>query len=139
MKKKIRIKPTSGQLVLIGIVVAAVCGVLYFFIAPIVGLIWALLKLAPAGLAPTKYCLVIAFFIIAFVIASRNWDCSDASILPWVLSRNFCMFPRKRVFSAFVSIISLKTLQAFRQTSRQLAWRNRFRFIHCRPFLRAVP
>jgi FHS family L-fucose permease-like MFS transporter len=73
-EEKIRIKPTSGQLVLIGIVVAAVCGVLYFFIAPIVGLIWALLKLAPAGLAPTKYCLVIAFFIIAFVIASRNWD-----------------------------------------------------------------
>jgi FHS family L-fucose permease-like MFS transporter len=73
-EEKTRLKPSSGQLATIGIVVAAVCGLLYFFIAPILGLIWELLKL-PAGLfAPTKYFTVIAAFIAAFVLVSKKWD-----------------------------------------------------------------
>jgi MFS transporter, FHS family, L-fucose permease len=72
--EKNRLKPSSGQLVAIGIVVAAVCGLLYFFIAPILGLIWELVKL-PAGLfAPAKYTVLVAAFIVAFVLVSKNWD-----------------------------------------------------------------
>jgi MFS transporter, FHS family, L-fucose permease len=72
--EKTRLKPSSGQLVAIGIVVAAVCGLLYFFIAPILGLIWELVKL-PAGLfAPVKYTVLIAAFIAAFVLVSKKWD-----------------------------------------------------------------
>jgi MFS transporter, FHS family, L-fucose permease len=72
--EKTRLKPSSGQLVTIGIVVAAVCGLLYFFIAPILGLIWELVKL-PAGLfAPVKYTVLIAAFIAAFVLVSKKWD-----------------------------------------------------------------
>ena len=71
---KKRLKPSSGQLVIIGITVAAVCGLLYFFIAPIVGLIWELLNLPNAMLATTRYCLLVIFFIGAFIVVSRNWD-----------------------------------------------------------------
>ncbi|HEX7511611.1 MAG TPA: MFS transporter, partial [Chitinivibrionales bacterium] len=72
--QKTRLKPSSGQLVGIGIVVAAVCGLLYFFIAPVVGLIWALLQLTPVLLSPTRYCLLAIFYIAAFVVVSKNWD-----------------------------------------------------------------
>lgn len=73
-EEKNRLKPTSGQLVAIGISVAVVCGLLYFFIAPIVGLIWALLKLPAAMLAPTKYLLIVVAYIGAFFLVSKNWD-----------------------------------------------------------------
>jgi FHS family L-fucose permease-like MFS transporter len=71
---KIRLKPSRGQFAAIGIVVAAVCGLLYFFIAPILGLIWVLLNFPMPMLAPTKYFLVVVAFIIAFLLVSRNWD-----------------------------------------------------------------
>jgi MFS transporter, FHS family, L-fucose permease len=72
--EKNRLKPTSPQRVLIAIVVAAVCGLLYFFIAPILGLIWQLVNLPSALFAPTKYIFVIAAFIAAFIVVSKNWD-----------------------------------------------------------------
>lgn len=73
-EEKTRLKPSSGQLVLIGFIVAAVCGLLYFFIAPILGLIWDLVKLPPALFAPTKFIVLIAAFIGAFVLVSKKWD-----------------------------------------------------------------
>lgn len=73
-KEKASLKPSSGQLVGIGIAVAAVCALLYFFIAPILGLIWDLVKLPPALFAPTKYLILIAAFIAGFMLVSKNWD-----------------------------------------------------------------
>ena len=73
-EEKTRLKPSSGQLVAIGIAVAAVCGLLYFFIAPILGLIWELLRLPAALFAPIKYCVLIAAFIAAFLVVSKKWD-----------------------------------------------------------------
>jgi FHS family L-fucose permease-like MFS transporter len=72
--EKNRLKPSGVQVAGIGIVVAAVCGLLYFFISPIVGLVWALLKLAPGLLAPTRYSLLAIFFIAAFLVVFQNWD-----------------------------------------------------------------
>jgi FHS family L-fucose permease-like MFS transporter len=72
--EKDRLKPSGVQVAGIGIVVAAVCGLLYFFISPIVGLVWALLKLAPGLLAPTRYSLLAIFFIAAFLVVFQNWD-----------------------------------------------------------------
>jgi FHS family L-fucose permease-like MFS transporter len=69
-----RLKPSGVQVAGIGIVVAAVCGLLYFFISPIVGLVWALLSLAPGLLAPTRYSLLAIFFIAAFLVVFQNWD-----------------------------------------------------------------
>jgi FHS family L-fucose permease-like MFS transporter len=72
--QKIRLKPSGSQLVSIGVALAVVCGLLYFFIAPILGLIWALLHVDPALLQPAKYGLLVAAYVAAFVLVSKNWD-----------------------------------------------------------------
>jgi FHS family L-fucose permease-like MFS transporter len=72
--QKTKLKPTQRQLVGIGMALAAISGLLYFFIAPILGLIWAMLNITDATLAPTKYGLLVAGYIIAFLLVSRNWD-----------------------------------------------------------------
>ena len=69
-----RLKPSGGQLAGIGIVLAVVCGLLYFFIAPILGLVWTLLHLNEALFQPTKYGLLVAAYVAAFIVVSRNWD-----------------------------------------------------------------
>ena len=71
---KNRIKPTGGQQAGIAIVLAAVCGLLYFFIAPILGLVWTLLHMNEALLQPVKYGLLIVAYVAAFLTVSRNWD-----------------------------------------------------------------
>jgi MFS transporter, FHS family, L-fucose permease len=68
-----RIKPSSAQIALIGIIVAAVCGLLYFFIAPILCLIWELVNFPAALFAPVKFSVLIAAFIAAFVLVSKKW------------------------------------------------------------------
>jgi FHS family L-fucose permease-like MFS transporter len=72
--EKIRLQPSDGQLTAIGCALAAVCGLLYFFIAPILGLIWALLNMSPALLNPTRYGLLVAAYIGGFLLISKNWD-----------------------------------------------------------------
>jgi MFS transporter, FHS family, L-fucose permease len=73
-EKKNRLKPSGGQLAAIGIIVAAVCGLLYFFIAPILQLIWELLRLPVDMFAPVKYCVLIAAFVAAFFLVAGKWD-----------------------------------------------------------------
>ena len=69
-----QVRPTSPRLVSIGVVLAAVCAVLYFFIAPILGLMWTLLHMNPAFLQPTKYGLLLVAYVASFLVVSRNWD-----------------------------------------------------------------
>jgi len=73
-EEKLHLKPSKSQFIIIGVAVAAVCGVLYFFIAPILGLIWALLKLPVVIFAPTKYVLIVITYIVAFMLVTKNWD-----------------------------------------------------------------
>ena len=47
-ERKNDMKPSGGQQVTIAIVLAIVCGLLYFFIAPILGMIWTLLHMNEA-------------------------------------------------------------------------------------------
>src|ERR1035437_3311115 len=68
------LKPSGGQLAGIGITLAIVCGLLYFFIAPILGLIWVLLNMPPALFEPTKYVLLVAAYVAGFLLVSKNWD-----------------------------------------------------------------
>ncbi len=70
----IGIRPSGGQTAGIAIALAAVCGLLYFFIAPILGLVWALLQMNPTLLQPTKYGLLIAAYLAALFVVTRNWD-----------------------------------------------------------------
>ena len=72
--QKNSLKPSSGQLAGIGVALAIVCGLLYFFIAPILGLIWVLLNMPPALFEPTKYGLLVAAYVAAFLLVSKNWD-----------------------------------------------------------------
>jgi FHS family L-fucose permease-like MFS transporter len=68
------LKPSSTQRVGIAIVLAVVCGLLYFFIAPILDLMWRLLHMNEALLQPAKYTLLTAAYVASFLVVSRNWD-----------------------------------------------------------------
>ncbi|MGB7769043.1 MAG: sugar MFS transporter [Verrucomicrobiia bacterium] len=72
--KKTSPKPSGGQLAGIGVALAVVWGLLYFFIAPILGLVWALLDLPENLLDPTKYGLIAAAYIGSFIVVAKNWD-----------------------------------------------------------------
>jgi FHS family L-fucose permease-like MFS transporter len=73
-EQKTTLKPSSGQLAAIGITLVVVCGLLYFFISPILGLVWTMLNMDQALLQPTKYGLLVASYIAAFILVSKNWD-----------------------------------------------------------------
>ena len=72
--QKASLKPSGGQWAGIGIALVIVWGLLYFFIAPILGLVWALLNLPANLLDPTKYGLIVVACIGSFVVVSKNWD-----------------------------------------------------------------
>ena len=73
-EQKNSLKPSGGQLAGIAVTLAIVCGLLYFFIAPILGLIWVLLNMPPALFDPTKYGLLVAAYVAGFMLVSKNWD-----------------------------------------------------------------
>jgi FHS family L-fucose permease-like MFS transporter len=73
-EQKNNLKPTSGQLGGIAVTLAIVCGLLYFFIAPILGLIWVLLNMPPALFDLTKYGLLVVAYVAGFLLVSKNWD-----------------------------------------------------------------
>ena len=72
--QKNTLKPSAGQMAAIGVTLAVVCGLLYFFIAPILQLVWTLLHLNQQLFQPTKYGLLFAGCIAAFFLVSKNWD-----------------------------------------------------------------
>jgi FHS family L-fucose permease-like MFS transporter len=73
-EQKNSLKPSGGQLAGIVITLAIVCGLLYFFIAPILGLIWALLSLPPTWFDPTKFGLLVVAYVAGFLLVKENWD-----------------------------------------------------------------
>ena len=72
--EKGRLKPSRVQLTATVVVLATICALLYYFIAPILGLMWTLLQLHHALLQPTKYGLLAAAYVAALILVSRNWD-----------------------------------------------------------------
>jgi MFS transporter, FHS family, L-fucose permease len=68
------IKPTGGQQVTIAIVLIIVWGLLYFVIAPILGLIWTLSHMNEALFQPVKTMLPMGAYVLSFLVVSRNWD-----------------------------------------------------------------
>lgn len=69
-----RTKSTSVQQAGIAIVLAVICGLLYFFIVPIMQLMWTLLQMNQALFQPAKYGLLVIAYAAAFLVVSRNWD-----------------------------------------------------------------
>jgi MFS transporter, FHS family, L-fucose permease len=73
-EQKARLKPSGGQLGGIAVALAIVCGLLYFFIAPILGLIWTLLNLPTTLFPPVKYGLLVVAYVAGVLVVSKNWD-----------------------------------------------------------------
>ncbi len=73
-EQKSGLKPSGGQLAGIGVALAVVWGLLYFFIAPILGLVWALLALPAGALDPFKIGLLVAAYLASFMVVARHWD-----------------------------------------------------------------
>jgi FHS family L-fucose permease-like MFS transporter len=68
------LKPSPGQMVVIAFTLLGVFGVLYFFISPILSLVWALLNFPASLLQPVKYMLLVAAYAASFLMVSKNWD-----------------------------------------------------------------
>ncbi|HXR06109.1 MAG TPA: sugar MFS transporter [Candidatus Acidoferrum sp.] len=70
----VRIKPSGGQVAVIGLVLLVVCGLLYFFISRILELVWDLLRWDKSLFLPTTIGLLVAAYIAAFLMVHKNWD-----------------------------------------------------------------
>ena len=73
-EQKNSLKPAAAQFAAIGATLLIIFGVLYFFISPILGLVWNLLNLNPSLLWPAKFGLLVAAYIAAFLLVANNWD-----------------------------------------------------------------
>jgi MFS transporter, FHS family, L-fucose permease len=69
-----RLRPTGVQLAAIAVALGAVCGVLYFFIVPILKLLWTVFYMNEALLAAVQYSLLVVAYLTTFLLVSRNWD-----------------------------------------------------------------
>ena len=69
-----QVRPTRSQLAAIALVLAAICGLLYFFIVPIMELLWTLFYMNERFLPVVKYGLLVMAYVSAFLLVSRNWD-----------------------------------------------------------------
>ena len=69
-----RLKPSGTQLAGVAIVLAVVLGLLYFFISPILSMMWGLLSLNESLFPLVKFGLLILAYFAAFFLVTRNWD-----------------------------------------------------------------
>jgi len=90
----------------IGVVLAAICALLYFFIAPILGMVWTLLQMNEALLLPVKYGLLIVAYVAAFLLVSRNWDLfRRRHFTLGVVTQAFYVAAQTGIFSFFVNYV----------------------------------
>ncbi|MFZ1073646.1 MAG: sugar MFS transporter [Verrucomicrobiia bacterium] len=117
-EQKTVLKPSPGQLAAIGITLLFVFWVLYFFISPILGLVWTLLNLNQALLLPTKYGLLIASYIAALILVAKNWDMFRRKHFTLGIATQFLYVAAQTgIFSFFINYVmendaSVKELQA---------------------------
>ena len=101
-----RLIPSRAQSIGIGVVLAAICALLYFFIAPILGLVWTLLRLNEALFVPTKYGLLVGAYIAAFLVVSRNWDLFRRKHFTFgVVTQALYVAAQTGIFSFFVNYV----------------------------------
>ena len=101
-----RLTPSGTQLAGIGFVLAVIFALLYFFIAPILGLVWTLLHMNEALLQPMKYALLIAAYVTAFLLVSRNWDLFQRRHFTLgVVAQAFYVAAQTGIFSFFVNYV----------------------------------
>lgn len=101
-----RIKPTSRQLAGIALVLAAVFGLLYFFIVPILRLVWSLLQVNEALFQPVEYGLLIVAYVAAFLVVSSNWDLFRRKHFTLAVAAQFLYVAAQTgIFSFFVNYV----------------------------------
>jgi len=83
-----------------------VFGLLYFFIAPILQLVWTLLNLNQELFQPTKYGLLVVACIAAFVLVSNNWDMFRRKHFTMgIATQFFYVAAQTGIFSFFVNYV----------------------------------
>jgi len=104
---KISLKPSGGQLAGIAVALALVCWLLYFFIAPILQLVWTLLNLNQELFQPVKYgLLVVAFLASSFWLQKTGTCFRRKHFYAGASPRNFFTSrPRRAIFSFFVNYV----------------------------------
>ena len=101
-----RTKPAGPQLIGIAVALAVVIGLLYFFIAPILGLIWDLLQMNRALLQPVKYGLLVIGYIAAFILVTKNWDMfRRAHFTLGIATQGLYVAAQTGIFSFFVNYV----------------------------------
>jgi FHS family L-fucose permease-like MFS transporter len=101
-----RLQPSRAQLAIIAAVLAVVCGLLYFFIAPILGLVWTLLHMNEALFQPAKFGLLVIAYVAAFLLVSRTWDMfRRRHFTLGIAAQFFCVAGQTGVFSFCVNYI----------------------------------
>jgi len=101
-----RLKPSRNQLSGIAVVLALVCGLLYFFIAPILAMVWSLLHLPGRWFEVVTYALLIAAYVAAFLLVSRKWDMFRRSHFTLGIFAQFMYVAAQTgIFSFFVNYV----------------------------------
>ena len=134
---KIHLKPSGAQTATIAVVVAMVCGVLYFFIAPILGLFWTLLHMSEGSFQWTKYGLLIVAYGAAFFFVSRNWEMFRRKHFTLgIAAQFFYVAAQTGIFSFCVNYILENDPGVTTITGLKLAGPGGFRIVHRRTPLR---
>jgi len=112
----------GSQLAFVALVLAVVLGVLYFFIAPILQMVWTLLRVNEHLLQPVKYALLIAAYLAALWLVLRNWDLfRRAHFTLGIAAEALYVAAQTGIFSFFVNYVLESDLGATRlQASRWL-------------------
>ena len=117
---------------------AIVFGLLYFFIAPILGLIWTLLNL-PAGICfsrPNTACWWPAT-LPRFILVSKNWDMFRRKHFTLGIGAQFFYVAAQTgIFSFCVNYIIENDPGVTQIAGLRHAWRDRLCFVHVRTPLR---
>ena len=135
--QKNSLKPSGGQLAGIGVALAIVCGLLYFFIAPILGLVWALLNLPrPCSIRPNTACSWPPT-LPAFLLVSKNWDMFRRKHFTLGIGTQFLYVAAQTgIFSFCVNYILENDPGVTNRAGLALAGRHRFCPVHGRTPLR---
>jgi FHS family L-fucose permease-like MFS transporter len=100
------LKPSAAQSVAIGITLLIVCGLLYFFVSPILGLLWTLLNLNQEWFKPVEYGLLVLSYVASFTLVSKNWDMFRRKHFIWGIGAQFLYVAAQTgIFSFFVNYV----------------------------------
>jgi MFS transporter, FHS family, L-fucose permease len=101
-----RIRPTGPHPASLAIVLAGVCGLLYFFIAPILQLLWTLLHGSTAALPFMDGALLVVAYVTGYAVVRRHWSLFQRRHFTLgVAAQFFYVAAQAGIFSFFVNYV----------------------------------